>query len=174
MTYTEIVILTVLMNQDRHGYDIKKVAENLFGESMTINNNTLYTCLHKFEKMGAVSSRIEHMEGKPDRHVYRMTDRGKEIFRELIRDYSPEIASSDYEFYARVAFFDMIEPGECLEILKIRKTALTGYIERLSRIYHGQSEDRSYNGKMVRFIEEQANNEITWIRSLEAELKEKA
>ncbi len=176
MTYTEIVILTVLMNKDMHGYDIKKVAENLFGESRTINNNTLYACLHKFEEMGAVSSKVEHVNGKPDRHVYRMTDKGKEIFKEMILDYSPEIAGSDYEFYARVAFFHMIEPEKCLNILKIRKTALTDYIERLSSIYNkdGHSDDHGYEGKVVGFITEQANREIKWIRSLEAELNGKA
>src|SRR5208337_3219496 len=120
MTYTEIVILAVLTNKDRHGYDIKKVAENIFGDNMTINNNTLYTCLHKFEQMGAVNSKIEHISGKPDRHVYRITDRGKEIFKEMILDYSPEIANSDYEFFARVAFFHTIEPEECLDILGVR------------------------------------------------------
>ena len=176
MTYTEIVILTVLMNKDMHGYDIKKVAENLFGENMTINNNTLYTCLHKYEEMGAVSSKIEHINGKPDRHVYRMTEKGKEIFKEMILDYSPEIAGSDNEFYARVAFFPMLEPEKCLNILKIRKTALTGYIERLSSIYNtdSHSNDHGYEGKVVGFITEQANREIKWIRSLEAELKGKA
>ena len=175
MTYTEIVILTVLMNKDMHGYDIKKVAENLFGESRTINNNTLYACLHKFEEMGAVSSKVEHIRGKPDRYVYRMTEKGREIFRDMIIDYSPEIAGSDYEFYARVAFFPMIEPEKCLNILNIRKKALTGYIERLS-IYdtHDHGKDYGFEGKVVSFIEEQVNNEIKWIKSLEAELKGKA
>ncbi len=176
MTYIEIVILAVLMNKDRHGYDIKKVAENLFGENMTINNNTLYTCLHKFEKMGAVSSKIEHINGKPDRHVYRITDRGKEIFRDMVLDYSPEIAGSEYEFYARVAFFHMVEPKECLDILKIRKAALMTYIGRMDRIdpTHDHEKNHGYDSKVVRFIKGRANSEIEWITTLESEINGKA
>ncbi len=175
MTYIEIVILAVLMNKDRHGYDIKKVAGNIFGENMTINNNTLYTCLHKFEKMGAVSCKNEHINGKPDRHVYRITDMGKEIFRDMVLDYSPEIANNEYEFYARVAFFHMVEPKECLDILHIRKTALTTYIERMDSIdpTHDNEKNHGYDSKVVRFIKERANSEIKWIQSLESEINEK-
>ena len=105
MTYTEIIILATLMNRARHGYDIKKVAESIFGDNITINNNTLYTNLHRFEEMDAVKSDIQHIAGKPDRHVYNITDKGKEIFREMILDFSSDIATNDEEFYARVAFF---------------------------------------------------------------------
>ena len=171
MTYTEIIILAVLMSRDRHGYDIKKVAENVFGDNMTINNNTLYTSLHKFEGMDAVSSKVEHINGKPDRHVYSITDKGKEILREMVLDYSPEQANSDYEFFVRVAFFNLIEPEQRLNILKVRKSSLTSFIGRMDRIdpAHKQDKDHSYDSSVVRFIKEQAKNELKWIALLESE-----
>ena len=176
MTYTEIVILAVLTNKDRHGYDIKKVAENVFGDNMTINNNTLYTCLHKFEEMDAVSCKIEHINGKPDRHVYSITDKGREIFREMVLDYPPEIADSEYEFYARVAFFNMIEPEERQRVLKVRSAWLLSYIERMDSIDPARkpSGNNGYDSSVIRFIKEQAKNEISWIKTLEAENDGKA
>ena len=175
MTYTEIVILTVLMGRDMHGYDIKKIAENLFGESRTINNNTLYTCLHKYEEMGAVIRKVEHVDGKPDRHVYSITDKGREVFREMLLDFTPDMASSRYEFYSRVAFFHLLEPQECLNILSLRKADLTGYIDRLRKLYgdHAGEKNHYYDGEVVRFITKQERHEIEWIEALEAKLAKK-
>jgi DNA-binding PadR family transcriptional regulator len=171
MTYTEIIILATLMNRARHGYDIKKVAESIFGDNITINNNTLYTNLHRFEEMDAVKSDIQHTAGKPDRHVYNITDKGKEIFREMILDFSPDIANNDEEFYARVAFFKTIEPEESLKIIKVRESVL---LDRLYRYEHiCQSPDHSregYKDKVMLFLTSQIRDEIDWVRSLEADL----
>ena len=108
MSYLEIVILAVLSKKDRHGYEIKKVFENIFGNMITINNNSLYTYLHRFERMGAVKSEIEHVEGKPDRLVYSLTDTGREVFRGMVMDYTPDTARNDYEFFTRMAFFGLL------------------------------------------------------------------
>ena len=175
MTYTEILILAVLMHKDRHGYDIKKVAENIFGENMTINNNTLYTCLHKFEEMDAVNSKIEHISGKPDRHVYSITEKGREILREMILDYSQDIAASDYEFFVRVAFFDIIDPDERRKILKIRRASLMDFVGRMDGIDPtGKQDNNGYNGSVVRFIKGQVKSELKWITSIENEILGKA
>src|SRR5208337_2067990 len=99
-----------------------------------------------------------HIDGKPDRHVYSITDNGKEILREMILDYSPEQANSDYEFFVRVAFFNLIEPEQRLNILTIRKSSLVSFIGRMDRIdpAHKRDKDYTYNSSVVRFIKEQA------------------
>ncbi len=171
MTYTEIIILATLMNRARHGYDIKKMAETIFGDNITINNNTLYTNLHRFEEMDAVKSDIQQIVGKPDRHVYNITEKGKEIFREMILDFSSDIATNDEEFYARVAFFKSIEPEESLKIIKVRESVLLDRLNRYENIC--RSPDHSlegYKDKVMLFLTKQIRDEIDWVRSLEADL----
>jgi len=171
MTYTEIIILATLMNRARHGYDIKKVAESIFGDNITINNNTLYTNLHRFEEMDAVKSDIQHIAGKPDRHVYNITDKGKEIFREMILDFSPDIATNDEEFYARVAFFKMLEPEESLRLIKVRKSVLLERLDRYENICQpsGHTAEK-YKDRVLLFLTKQIRDEIEWVGSLEADL----
>jgi DNA-binding PadR family transcriptional regulator len=170
MTYTEIIILATLMNRARHGYDIKKVAESIFGDNITINNNTLYTNLHRFEEMDAVKSDIQQTAGKPDRHVYSITEKGKEIFREMILDFSPAIADTDEEFYARVAFFKTLEPEEALRIIKIRETMLLDRLCRYENICQPKDHHLDeYKSKVLLFLTNQIRNEIDWVRSLEAD-----
>ncbi len=171
MTYTEIIILATLMNRARHGYDIKKVAETIFGDNITINNNTLYTNLHRFEEMDAVKSEIQESAGKPDRHVYNITEKGKEIFREMILDFSSAIATNDEEFYARVAFFKTIEPEESLKIIKVRESVLLDRLHRYENIC--RSPDHSsegYKDRVMLFLTKQIRDEIDWVGSLEADL----
>jgi DNA-binding PadR family transcriptional regulator len=171
MTYAEIIILATLMNRPRHGYDIKKVAENLFGDNITINNNTLYTNLHRFEEMDAVKSDVQHIAGKPDRHVYSITEKGKEIFREMILDFSPDLANNDEEFYARVAFFKTLEPEESLKIIKVRKSVLLDRLDRYEHICQSSSHiAEGYKDKVLLFLTNQMRNEIDWVNSLEADL----
>jgi len=168
MTYAEIVILATLMKKGRHGYEIKKTAELIFGDSGTINNNTLYTSLHRFQKMGAVVSEVHATSGKPDRHVYRLTENGKEIFREMVRDFPPETAKNDMEFFARVAFFRLLEPEERLAILRARKKAMEERLARYEELCKTcGSRSLSYEEKVVRFMGDQTRSEIGWIDSIE-------
>jgi DNA-binding PadR family transcriptional regulator len=171
MTYTEIIILATLMNRARHGYEIKKVAESIFGDNNTINNNTLYTNLHRFEEMDAVKSDVQHIAGKPDRHVYNITEKGKEIFREMILDFSSDVANTDEEFYARVAFFKTIEPEESLKIIRVRESVLLDRLDRYEHICHSSGHTaEGYKGKVLLFLTKQIRDEIEWVRSLESDL----
>ena len=171
MSYLEIVILAVLSKKDRHGYEIKKVFETIFGNMITINNNSLYTYLHRFERMGAVVSESEHVEGKPDRLVYRLTDKGREILRDMVMDYTPDIARNDYEFFSRVTFFSLLEPGERLRILGTRRKALQGQVSLFEGFGNSRRLDvgGGFDVKMIQFLISQTRNEIDWIASMENE-----
>jgi DNA-binding PadR family transcriptional regulator len=172
MTYAEIVILATLMNKVRHGYEIKKRAETIFGDTYTINNNTLYTNLRRFQEMGAVECQVQQVPGKPDRHVYSITGKGREIFREMVMDFTPEMARNDMEFYARVAFFHLLEPEDHSRILTARKGVLQERLERYGDLRKAcATHKRFYDEKMVQFLGEQTKSEIVWIDSFEPAIK---
>src|SRR5690242_19683058 len=118
--YAEIIILASLGARPQHGYEIKKNVERALARSISLNNKVLYPALKRFEEMGAVQREVERQEGKPDRHIYRLTDRGTEVLQGLLQDFSPEVLRSDAEFLVRVAFFHLLEPEIRLEILQIR------------------------------------------------------
>ena len=46
--YFDILMLRVLADQERHGYEIKKQVERILG-GRSINNNVLYPALRKYE-----------------------------------------------------------------------------------------------------------------------------
>jgi DNA-binding PadR family transcriptional regulator len=172
MTYAEIVILATIMKRGKHGYEIKKSAERIFGDTYTINNNTLYANLHKFQGMGAVKSEVQPVRGKPDRHVYSITEKGREIFRDLVLDFTPESARSDVDFYARVAFFHLLEPAERTKILQTRKNVMEERSDRYGKLREAcMSRNLGYEEKVVGFMREQTKNELEWIASIESAIE---
>ena len=51
--YFDILMLRVLADGERHGYEIKKRVERILG-GRSINNNVLYPALRRFEEQGAI------------------------------------------------------------------------------------------------------------------------
>jgi DNA-binding PadR family transcriptional regulator len=166
--YADILILANLQSGPQHGYEIKKRVERFLGGSVSMNNKVLYPTLKRFEEMGAVQRTVERQEGKPDRHVYQLTERGAETLQALLRDFSPELAGHDAEFYTRVAFFHLLEPEARLEILSMRLdwvTAKIAYLKDLKNLA-GADEAASFARRVLQFHERRARQEIGWLHEL--------
>ena len=103
--YFDILMLRVLADRERHGYEIKKQVERILG-GRSINNNVLYPALRRFEGQGAIQRVAAQADpGRPPRNVYRLTDTGHDLLQSMIRDADPALLADDNEFQTRVAFF---------------------------------------------------------------------
>ncbi len=120
--YIDILILAELSSHPYHGYELKRQVEWILGDAL--NSNHLYPALRRFEEMGAISHEVERQSGRPDRHVYHLTERGKEVLHTLLRDFSVDLARNDSEFQTRVAFFHLLDPAARLAILMTRRDVL--------------------------------------------------
>ena len=101
--YLDIVILSHLQRGPVHGYELKrKVSQTT---AYALHNNTLYPALRRFEEAGAVTKTAETLPGRPPRHVYELTDLGRELLHDMLADLSPEQAADEHEFLARVGQF---------------------------------------------------------------------
>jgi DNA-binding PadR family transcriptional regulator len=132
---SEIVILAMLYQRPRHGYELKKDVELAFGGTISLNNKTLYPALKQFEEMGAVTRQVIPQEGKPNRHLYQLTERGVELLHASLRDFGPEQAGNDAEFFTRVAFFGFLEEEERKAILTTRLVYLEACLKDLQNLY---------------------------------------
>jgi DNA-binding PadR family transcriptional regulator len=166
--YAEIVILAMLRTKPQHGYEIKKNLERVFGGAVSLNNKVLYPALRRFEEMGAVQREVVRQEGKPDRHIYQLTDRGTEVLQALVRDFSPDIASSRPEFLVRVAFFDLLEPEARRDILETRADVVAKELAHIQELKLLTRDDGSnlYAWRVLLFHEQQAQYELDWIQAL--------
>jgi DNA-binding PadR family transcriptional regulator len=70
----------------RHGYEIKKDIDRALRGMVSLNNKTLYLVLKRFEEMGAVTREMIQQTGKPNRHLYALTERGVEVLQAALRE----------------------------------------------------------------------------------------
>jgi DNA-binding PadR family transcriptional regulator len=170
--YSEILILAMLRQGKRHGYEIKKDIDRALGGMVSLNNKTLYLALKRFEEMGAVTRQVIVQEGKPNRHLYELTERGIEVLQAYLRDFGPEQAGVDAEFFTRVSFFDFLEIPERKAILGIRLAYLQRGLEYLHSLQQIPDEDcaniissRSHAQRVLAFHTRRIRDEYEWIAS---------
>ena len=85
--HTDAVILSVLMRRDSYGYDINKTILLSSGGAYELKEATLYTAFKRLEDAGAVSSYWGDENTGARRKYYTITDKGKEMYRQLYTDW---------------------------------------------------------------------------------------
>ncbi|MDF2566642.1 MAG: hypothetical protein K0R90_98 [Oscillospiraceae bacterium] len=119
------------MDQPCHGYTIKKKMTEKFDVCTTINNNSLYSALKRYEKMGAITKSIESTEGKPNRIVYTITSKGKKLFVETLRTFPDSLSKNRDEYMMRLYYFHLLDTETRIKILNMREQYLTSAIESI-------------------------------------------
>jgi len=75
----ELLILSLLENRPRHGYELAKKIEELSEGVLSFYPASLYPTLYKLEKRGWIKGRWVEEPGQRRRRFYRLTEKGSEI-----------------------------------------------------------------------------------------------
>ena len=78
----ELLILSALEGETRHGYDIGKLLEHRSGGSLRFPVSTLYSILYRMEGHGWIKGRWVEKSGQRRRRYYRLTEDGEEKLRQ--------------------------------------------------------------------------------------------
>ncbi|MBN1827250.1 MAG: helix-turn-helix transcriptional regulator [Candidatus Eisenbacteria bacterium] len=73
----ETLILFILVDGDKHGYQLSLEIEERSGGLFRFNHGTLYPILHKLEKEGWIRGNWRKEDSKRKRRSYALTDRGR-------------------------------------------------------------------------------------------------
>ena len=167
----DMLILAALLSHPMHGYEIKKVYDQTLGGLVTLHHNQLYPALRRFEAIGAVRCEALEQQGKPDRHIYYLTDQGLSELREMLRDFPHVVARNDMEFYVRFALFGFLEPEDRVKILQTRMQALQSRFQDKGR--YQQYLDSPIVGKVQPYVEKlntfnnkQIRAELEWLAQM--------
>ncbi len=74
----ELLLLTLLQDEARHGYDIGKLIETRSGGRLQFRISSLYPILCRMEDRGWIKGRWVEKEGQRRRRYYRLTDEGRD------------------------------------------------------------------------------------------------
>jgi transcriptional regulator len=77
----ELLILSLVEDRQRHGYEICKLIETRSDGALSFNVASLYPMLYRLEKRGWIQGRWVDKAGQRRRRYYRLTAAGKKVLR---------------------------------------------------------------------------------------------
>lgn len=112
--------LGILALGDATGYEIKKlVADGAFSFFSEASYGSIYPALAKLMEEGLVTCREEAQDGKPDKKIYSLTDKGRaELTKALQKDPGPDRQRS--EFLAALLFAEAVSPQRVDQLIEDR------------------------------------------------------
>ena len=76
---TELLVLSLVEDRPRHGYEIGKLIEQRSGGVVQFHVASLYPLLYRLEKRGWIQGRWVERAGQRRRRFYRITPQGRKI-----------------------------------------------------------------------------------------------
>jgi DNA-binding PadR family transcriptional regulator len=164
--YLDIVILSHLQREPVHGYELKRKVSAT--TAYALHNNTLYPALRRFEEAGAVTKTAEPQEGRPPKHVYALTDVGRELLHDMLADLPPSLAGDDNEFLTRLGQFEQLTPPERRQVLAARAEALRARAQHFRELAPRAGDDHRWGRLVVTELADRVDRELAWLDRLAA------
>lgn len=127
--FVELAILGLLQEGPKHGYELRKQLNSMFGTFRAISYGSLYPALKSMLAKGWIAedgpadAGAPALSGRRARIVYKLTADGKEHFQTLLDDSGPE-AWEDERFNVHLTFFSRTDADARLRILQGRRSRL--------------------------------------------------
>jgi transcriptional regulator len=84
----ELLILSLIEDRPRHGYEICKLIESRSGGAVRFNVASLYPLLYRLERRGWIQGRWLEKTGQRRRRHYRLMAEGKKVLEAQRRSWS--------------------------------------------------------------------------------------
>ena len=78
-------ILLLLYERPSYPYEMSAEVSKISQATISVDDNSIYRALNRFESVGIVSSELQQSNAGPQRRYYRLTDKGKTLLFEFIR-----------------------------------------------------------------------------------------
>jgi PadR family transcriptional regulator AphA len=169
------VLLGLLTIESMSGYDLGQTIRESIGHFWNESYGQIYPNLKKLAAEGFVTSKIERQKGRPDRHIYSITKKGRErLAKWLSVPPQPEIPRN--EMLLKLFFGVQNSPEVSIEYLERMVETERGLLERFRQIHatistNKQYPDTPYWKMAARFGEIEVEAHLRWAGETLTELK---
>ena len=91
----ELMVLAVVEDQPRHGYDIAKRIDDMSGGLLRFHVASLYPMLFRMDRRGWIQGRWVEKDGQRRRRYYRITPAGRKVLVAQRREWQSLLAALD-------------------------------------------------------------------------------
>ena len=127
---TEYVILGILSNKPRTGYDIHKLVKTRMGSFWDISYSQIYPTLRMLEKEDLVTKRVEVNEREQNRKVYSITKEGISKLQRWLTE-SAKPPTFKFEALLKIAFGDHASKDQLIKHIEELKAMSTVQLENI-------------------------------------------
>jgi PadR family transcriptional regulator AphA len=165
MQSLEYVLLGMLAQQPRHGYELHKELSNLEGLGLIwrIKQAQLYALLDKLESQGFLSARMITTESHPPRKEYHLTRPGHKVFEIWMLSPVEHGRELRQDFLAKFYFARLLGEETARQVLEAQRKALTRLQTRLENEDDSLSGDQTYEKQVYQFRMKQIQAFIEWL-----------
>jgi len=160
----DLILLAMLLDGPKHGYQLKREAGFLLGQG-DMHNNLVYPLLRRFLAAGWISKKTVPGERGQTRLQYSLTAAGRKILITRLSSYDEPDAASFEGFITRVGMFAILPPETRERILEQRQHYLRTREERLGALQQ-KLELGTYGGEVVGHLLHHIQSELAWTRRL--------
>jgi molybdate-binding protein/DNA-binding PadR family transcriptional regulator len=121
---TAHVLLALLADGARHGYDLKRAIEKEFGAFWNPNIGQLYRLLARIARAGWVKTRVEPSPHGPNRKIYTLTPRGRRELNRWLNADTPNAPTARVEFLSKLRLALSQDPARARELVSTQRRAL--------------------------------------------------
>jgi DNA-binding PadR family transcriptional regulator len=172
---SKYAILGMLSIEPMSGYDIKKEVEKSISNFWTESYGQIYPVLRNLIAEKLVTKSIESEAGKPDRHVYSLTAKGRKELRQwLLKGFAPKIQRD--EFLLKLFFGEESSPKANIAHVEQFKELQRGLLQKYRAVEkeivreYGDNSNAPYWLMTVRYGQHVSRALLQWSDKTLAEL----
>jgi DNA-binding PadR family transcriptional regulator len=147
----ELILLGLLKEGPKHGYEIKKHIKKIFSLLAGVELKSIYYPLGVLEKNGLVIKRANKEGKRPERFVYALTLQGEKRFIELLNKSFLDFKRPRFSLDLSLYFLPFIDSEVAKRRLRARMIVLEGIIRGLRQMIRAVSKEEPLS--LVRILE---------------------
>ena len=161
----ELAILGLLKERSMHGYELRKRLSETLGPFWQVSYGALYPALKRLKRAAAVEEVFPEGTLGRRKNVYRVTQKGEDLFAELVESAgNHEGVGDDNGFRVRLAFFRYLKPETRIGVLERRRAALSNRLAELrKRLTAYRERVDGYTLSLMRHGMDATERDILWV-----------
>ncbi len=130
----ELLLLGLLKESPKHGYEIKMKIKEILSLFAGVDLKSIYYPLGVLEKKGLVTKRIARSGRRPQRLVYALTPKGESQFKELLTQSLLNFKRPQFSLDLSLYFLHYIKPAIAKRRLQARMFVLGKLVKGLKQM----------------------------------------
>jgi len=136
----ELLLLGLLKESPKHGYDIKRKIKEILSLFAGVDLKSIYYPLRILEKQCLVAKRVNKQGRRPERFVYALTAKGEARFEELLSKSFLDFKRPQFSLDLSLYFLGYLKPIVVKRRLRARQIILNKISKGLKQMTKSQGQ----------------------------------